>query len=154
MIRALGRTTGLIGFRLKSDMPGGPEVRFTLLADLRGDIDGRLDAVMAEILTDRPRLMRFLFLLLASGADNAAEVLGDAVDSNGDGDGAPAEYQPPLLETLLRTYARDRGRLEAFSEALRCFERLRAKGEDLPDDLLRVWRPIEEALEAERKAAR
>lgn len=152
-IRALSRTTGLIGFRLTSRMRGVPEVRFTLLAELKGDVGDRLDAVMAEILSDRERLMRFLFLLLASGSDEAAHVLG-AIGNGGAGDGnghgSAAASHPPLLETLLRAYSRDRGRLDAFSDALRSFERLHKKGADIPEDILQVWRPIQAALDAEK----
>jgi hypothetical protein len=156
-IRALGRTTGLIGFRLSSRMPGVPEVRFTLLAGLKGDVGDRLDAVMAEILTDRDRLMRFLFLLLASGSDEAAHVLGpirDGENGGSNGHGPTAESQPPLLETLLRAYSRDRSRLDAFSDALRTFERLHKKGADTPKDILQIWRPIQAALDAEKGKSR
>jgi hypothetical protein len=138
-------------------MRGVPEVRFTLLAELTGDVEDRLDAVMAEILTDRERLMRFLFLLLASGSDEAAHVLGaigGGQSPGPTGHGTAVDSHPPLLETLLRAYSRDRSRLDAFSDALRSFERLHKKGADIPEDILQVWRPIQAALDAEKGRSR
>ncbi len=150
-VAALTKTSGLICFKLESPRSAVPALEFTLVAQLVGDIEGRVDAVMGEILDDHERLMRFLLLLLAAGSDEADAFGSEPLPGPGTtGTGfGPAWEQIPLLETLLRTYARDRGRLKAFDEALRSFRRLSEDGKQIPAGLLKMWEPIEAALKAD-----
>lgn len=155
-INSLVNVTGLIAFELKSVMNGVPVVSFTLKARLKGDIKGRLDAILADTLSDRERLMRFLLLLLAAGGDD--QTLGYLIPRgrrNGRRPlGSDAQIQVPLLETLLRTFSREPGRLKAFERALKRVQSARDEGHALPDDLLEVWTPVQEALDASKRSSR
>ena len=154
---SLVNVTGLISFELKSAMRGVPAVRFTLKAKLRGDLDGRLDAILDGILKDPRRLIRFLLLLLAAGTDD--QYLG-AIATHGPRNGRPpngppANLQIPLLEMLLRTFAREPGRLRAFERLLDQVESARQRDDESSDELselLEVWRPVKSALAASRSS--
>lgn len=152
-IQSLVNVTGLIAFELSGARRDVPPVRFTIKAELVGDIEGRLDAVLSDTLSNPERLIRFLLLLLAAGSDDNPFGSSDGGTTGAGGSplGTDADLQIPLLETLLRTFARDPGRLRAFQRAVAQIESARNRGNALPASLIEVWAPVEAALGTTRE---
>lgn len=149
--QSLANVIPLFTFALTARMKGVPEVRFTLLTALLGDVKGRLEAVFGETLRDPERFVRFLLLLLASGRDDDPGLISELGTSSGNGarGGESAfDFQIPLLESLVRAFARDPGRLAAFRTAIRHLRSAQRHGVTVPEGLLEVWEPVEAALAA------
>lgn len=130
----------------------------TVRVPLDGAPDGRLEAVTAELLNDRDRLLRFILVLLADDVD--ADGMLDELEhilSGRDGD-APAPARGtlgdsgiPLLEPLLKTLHRDPDRLDEIDRLLADVERAGGDGGVLiPDDLRQLWATITALRAGER----
>jgi hypothetical protein len=134
---------------------GDRHLDVTARLPLEGAPDGRIEAVTADLLSDRERLLRFILLLLAEDGesdrmlDELEALLGErrtaSVPAGGDG-AAPGL---PLLEPLLRALHRDPERLEEIDRLLRD---VRTAGGDtadlLPPELDALWQTIGELREA------
>lgn len=124
---------------------------FVARLPLEGVPDGRTEAVIAELLSDRDRLIAFLLLLLAvdgGDAEHALERLEriGAGDLNGrDGAGAPGL---PLLEPLLRALDRDPTRLDEIARLLTGLEASEQTAGLVPEELRDLWAVIESVRES------
>ena len=117
---------------------------FVLNVPLEGAPEGRLDAVLGRLLSNKEDFLRFLLLLLAeSGLDIPSWLVGP-----GSGEGSAGRGRDRfgtgqgLLELLLRALARDPDKLRTVSEVV---ADLRAGGrgdELLPDGFEAVWDAI------------
>jgi len=116
--------------------------------------DGRIEAVTAELLGDRERLLRFILLLLSDEGDSdrmldeLETLLGE--HSAGTGTGAPAPpLGLPLLEPMLRALHRSPERLGEIDRLLRDMRQAGANTTDLlPPELEALWTTINELREA------
>jgi hypothetical protein len=155
---SLANVTPYFSFALSTRMRGVPDVRFTLTANLEGDIQDRLDRVLGDMLRDPEKFIRFLLLLLASGDDEGVPLdPHGAGNGNGGPNGDPIrslDSRVPLLEVLLRTFARDPGRLDTFRTAIRHIRSAEERGMDVPTGLLEIWEPVEQALNAQKRQAK
>lgn len=115
---------------------------------LEGAPDGRVEAVTAELLSDRERLLRFILVLLSEGSD-VDRVLDELMDisnerSAGGSTGSTGGVLGlPLLEPLLRALHRSPERLDEIDRLL---ADIRTAGgstaELLPPELEAVWATI------------
>lgn len=126
--------------------------RFVINADLRGVPENRGDRLLSRLLESREKVLRYLLLLLAAdglAADGSGPVarLIEALDhTNGWKDAVTV----PLLESLVRTLARDPDRLDHVA---RLFESLRSTEEGaslLPEGFEEIWKPIWETRTGSR----
>jgi hypothetical protein len=117
---------------------------FVLNVPLLGAPEGRLEAVLGNLLARKEDFLRFLLLLLAeSGLDVPAWLVGSGP---GEGSAGPlrgfAGTGQGLLELLLRALARDSGKLQAISDVVADL-RASGHGDDfLPDGFEAVWGAI------------
>jgi hypothetical protein len=142
--------------RLTGRMDSGErQLEVTVLLPLEGAPHGRLEAVTADMLSDRERLLRFLLLLLADefDTDRILDDLGELTESSApgrDGGGTAGSFGLPLLEPMLRTLHRDPERLD---EVDRLLADLRAAGgsttDVLPDELIELWETVQAVREEE-----
>jgi hypothetical protein len=112
-------------------------------ADLRGDVDGRKDAVIARQLENRAAFMRLLALLLALDVGNGV-VLFDPV---GTGMAGWAEDGSGLFETLVRAIGVKHGGLEdvrRIIDHVRAAQARRPEGTPsvLPDGFDELWESV------------
>jgi len=116
--------------------------------------EGRIEAVTAELLGDRERLLRFILLLLSDEGDGdrmldeLEALLGER--SAGTGAGSPAPLLGlPLLEPMLRALHRSPGRLDEIDRLLRDMREAGASTADLlPIELETLWTTINELRKA------
>lgn len=108
---------------------------------------GRNEAVIAELLSNRDRLIAFLLLLLAADGGDAEAALdslerlgtgGDTVGHGADGTGLP------LLEPMLRALDRDSDRLDDIARLLADLGSDEQTARLIPDELRMLWETIEE----------
>lgn len=115
-------------------------------ARLIGEPADRKDRVLADILDDPDKVLRYLLFLLAelTGDTSLAEMLGA---TSGEFDWTSTQHSPPLLETLLRALAHSP---ESFDRVAEFVADLRSGDGDrlLPPDFDAVWRPLAQAREA------
>jgi len=116
--------------------------------------DGRIEAVTAELLGDRERLLRFILLLLSDEGDsdrmlNELEaLLGERSAATGAGVPAPL-LGLPLLEPMLRALHRSPERLDEIDRLLRDMRDAGANTADLlPPELEALWTTINELRKA------
>lgn len=125
-------------------------VRFVINAKLDGPPEDRSDRILSSLLDDRSKVLRYLLFLLADPNTPdvvTLELLRNATAaSDSDGNRAP---EVPLLESMLRSLARDPSRLDHVN---RLIEDLSKTGEGrrlLPDGTEQIWPVIWQArLEA------
>lgn len=142
---------GITAFLANELTLGDTSTRFVLTADLREAPENRATRLLRILLGDAERFLRYLLLLLTDEAVDQyglADLL-DALDSEA-GQWQVAQDSLPLLEALLRTLARDPGRLGHIDRLITDL-RTDPDGESLlPDGLLDIWEPIWAAAEARR----
>ena len=135
--------TGMTGFSL---FVGKHSARFALNLVLEGLPPDREGSLIRRIVQNREGFLRYLLLLLGdfSGGMGVAKGSGIAKGTwSLEGGGLPT-----LLEELVRTYARERQRL---NEVKRTVERLQAdqrEGDVIPPEFLTLWSVFVEAMEA------
>jgi hypothetical protein len=125
----------------------------TLRLPLEGAPDGRIEAVTAELLGDRERLLRFLLLLLSDGGDTDRlldeldELMGESGSADSRGELAAGL---PLLEPMLRALHRAPERLDEIGRLLRDVRAAGGASPDLlPPELEQLWDTVDR-LRAER----
>jgi hypothetical protein len=133
--------TAFLGSELRL---GDTFTRFVLTADLVEAPQNRLTRLLRLLIGDAERFLRYLLMLLSDEAlepDGLTDVL-DVLEGADPGDWYHQAAVAPLLEALLRTLARDPGRLEQVRHLI---DDLRADPEGqalfLPH-LLEIWEPI------------
>lgn len=123
------------------------DTRFVVSAPLDGVPGNRHMRIVAAILRDRDRFVRYLLLLLGD-PDDPDQLAGDVAGWFGrSGPGAEGQEDIPLLEVLVRSLARSPSRLDhvaSLIDELTATEDGRAV---LPPDFEQVWAPIWQARE-------
>lgn len=122
----------------------------TVRLPLHGAPDGRLEAVTADLLNDRERLLRFILVLLADDvdADGMLDELERILTDRDGGARPPArgtlgDSGLPLLEPLLKALHRDPDRLDEIDRLLSDIERAGGDaGVLIPDDLRHLWATV------------
>lgn len=120
--------------------------RFVVTSRLVGAPADRRARLFAMQLRNAGDVIRYLLFLLGDGKTEANEVLEDIASSEGLTDGT--EFHGlglPLLESLLRTLAREPERLEWVARVLDDLAETEEGRALIPEGLEDVWRPIEEA---------
>jgi len=126
---------------------GTERIRFVVVAALHGAPDGREARVLAGILSDRTSLLRLLLLLLGSTEAGLAAADDPAAPAGGSATTwADAFASGALLEPLLRTFAREPGRLHEIRTLLEEIDRAAPDADLLPPGWARVWEPLAAAL--------
>lgn len=145
--------TSFFAFRVQVREGGqAQEIVFVVNAPLEGAPDHRHARLLAAMLDDPAKVMRFLRMLLAIDPMEGIEELLDAesaagaIASRGSSGGSGA----PLLEVLLEALDREPARLTEFERAVKELGATPAGEALLPPDLGRIWDPIRAAWEARR----
>jgi hypothetical protein len=125
----------------------------TVRLPLDGAPDGRIQAVTAELLGDRDRLLRFILLLLSDDGDSdrMLDELEEIFKERAAGAGPNAhrpEARLPLLEPMLRALQRDPGRLDEIDRLLRDVREAGGASDLLPPELEALWGTINELRKA------
>lgn len=129
-------------------------LEFVVTSTLENCPDGRENAVLRSVVGSRENLVRYLLLLLADELDDPAltlEILTGAKTGAKRRHGM--ELSMPVLEHLLRAYARSPEKLDAIHKLV---SDLRADPESaklLPEGFERVWDPIWRARERAKASA-
>ncbi len=118
------------------------DTRFVINAPLAGVPENRHTRIIAAILRDRDRFIRYLLLLLGDPSQGD-DLAGEAAVWLGRGAFGPgATVDVPLLEVLVRSLSRTPGRLDHVANLI---DELLATEEGrsvLPDGFEDVWQPI------------
>jgi hypothetical protein len=124
---------------------------FIVNADLEGAPEHRRQQVLLDVLRSKHDFVRYLLLLLSDFSDVAVGgVLSSLVRNPFLAEGRGGALELPLLESMVRTLARDPGRLDHVARLVADL-RTRPEGRDLlPDGFERVWDPIWTAREGLR----
>lgn len=116
--------------------------RFVISAPLDGVPENRHTRIIAAILRDRDRFIRYLLLLLGDPGQGD-DLAGEAAAWLGRGTfGSGMDTDVPLLEVLVRSLSRTPGRLDHVANLI---DELLATDEGrtvLPDGFEQVWEPI------------
>ena len=141
--------TGLIAFELRTSVRD-LRVRFVLNLPIDGLPDARDAAILQTVVRNRDGFLRYLLLLLGDLGFGPP-----APDTHGPGGaglwGSGGQGGMPLLEELVRAYAREPERLR---EVGRVVQRLTegTDGQDIvPPEFLDTWRVFETAMERRRE---
>lgn len=118
------------------------DTRFVVSAPLQGVPENRHTRIIAAILRDRDRFVRYLLLLLGNPGE-AEQLAGEAAAWLGRGSfGAEGHEDIPLLEVLVRSLARSPGRLDHVASLIDELTATEDGRKVLPDGFERVWTPI------------
>jgi hypothetical protein len=145
----LSSVTAFFALRLTGKTSAGEQqLDFVVRLPLDGAPGGRVEAVTAELLSDRERLLRFILVLLSEGSDVDRVLeelieLADETRAGGSTSSAGDVLGLPLLEPLLRALHRSPERLDEIDRLL---SDIRTAGgsttELLPPELEAVWATI------------
>ena len=136
-LRLTGRTTS-----------GQRHLDVTVRLPLDGAPDGRIEAVTAELLSDRERLLRFILVLLSedSDVDRMLDELSDLIGERRAGrssSSGPAMFGLPLLEPMLRALHRTPERLDEIDRLLADIRTAGGSTADLlPPELEELWATV------------
>lgn len=125
-------------------------VRFLIAAELVDAPPGRREHVLADILSNPAELLRFLALLLGD-LNVAFGLQGGDPGMEWTGTWTGASIGGPLLEPMVRAFARDRDRLHDIARLIADLESAGTAASVLPQGWADIWLPIAAAL-AEGKA--
>jgi hypothetical protein len=124
---------------------------FVLLLPLDNDLEDRKERVLLKMLENRENVRRYLLLLLAQDAPDAAEAMSVRTSLFG-GDGRsqapPAGF--PLFETMIKALYRNPQSLDRVAELVQKLSSVEGGREKLPEGFLPVWEPIWRVKEALR----
>lgn len=139
---ALERATGLPGLTallgLQVELDGQTE-QMTLLCALIGAPDDREDRLVAHLITNADRLIRYLLMLLTDQPEDRFDGVAQAIERAAARASGPDLDTIPLLELLLRTRARNPERLLSVG---RLMDVVRRSPDLRNDDLLALWDAI------------
>lgn len=141
--------TPFMAFRLTASRDGRElTIEFVTRLRLEGAPPNRAEAVTAELLSDRERLLRFILLLLATSPSGTDALLDELEQISGDsptgGHGRPPStaISLPLLEPILRALHRDPERLDEVGTLIADLRKISAKSDLVPAELEELWRVI------------
>lgn len=130
-------------------------LEFVLRVPLENCPAGREQAVLHSVIGNRSNLMRYLMLLLADEVDGiggSTEVI--LRGAHGSQPGSPAAGPSiPVLEQLLRVYARSPAKLDAIDRLVTDLERDPQGAQLLPEGFEPVWKAIWAARQRSRGAS-
>lgn len=135
--------TSFIAFDVGStQLASSDRIAFVVNATLEGVPENRHERVLASMLRDPDRFIRYLLLLL--GLDTT----GDAGLMPSSGEGGDSTWRAgadtPLLEVMLRALARSPERLHHVRRLVADLQR--SSDAALPEGFLEMWEPIDRAL--------
>lgn len=144
-VQSLVSVTGLIAFELAIE---GTSATFVLNLPVDGLPEERSAAILRSVVSNRAAFLRYLLLLLAGAGELDMPGIAQALIREARaGDGRRGSNDAiPLLEELVRTYAREPARLRRVA---RLVNDLGARGDAdgvLPEGFLALWSVFEEAL--------
>lgn len=134
--------TGMTGFILTI---GAHSLRFALNLPLEGVPPDRDASLIHRIVQNREGFLRYLLLLLGEFSDGTAG--GEGKGSGGGGWGMESGVGPTLLEEMVRTFTRDRARLNDVKQAIERLQAEKSGGEIIPHEFLALWNVFVEAME-------
>lgn len=122
-------------------------VRFVVTAELLGAPADRRQRILADILNDRAKVLRYLLYLLAGEGVGFGAL-------EGSGEGSTTDFgvlgEASLLESMLRALADDPVRVDHI-ERLVADLRAADREELLPEGLLEIWEPIRAVREDQQR---
>jgi hypothetical protein len=143
-LQALESLTSLVAFRLEA---GNESVSFTLNLPVSGMPDERERAILRSVVKNRQCFLRYLLLLLAGLGDGAdVGAVARAFSSQRPGAGQTASDDVPLLEELVRAFARDRKRLHKVERLIADITADGEAEEILPEGFPEFWTVFREAI--------
>lgn len=120
--------------------------RFMTLATLKGAPENRRERLLASMLSDRQRVLRYLLLLLLG--DDSEELMqllrSDSEEQLASDSNTRTLFEGTLLETMLEALAEDPCRIRRVAQVI---DELRSSIEGkkvLPDGFEAIWDPIQE----------
>lgn len=125
------------------------DVRFAVNATLIGAPEDRRERILASILSDRGKVLRYLLFLLSDGGpdDEGLEAVGHLLTIEGTGRWDWGTLELPLFETMVRALARDPSRLDHIDRLVRDLEASGHAEDRLPERFREIWDPIWSARE-------
>jgi hypothetical protein len=120
---------------------------FVLKLPLIGAPEDRDERLLLAMLSNRERLLRYLFMLLNDAGFHSRGKVNGAGGSWGDWD-SPGPFGIPLLEPLLRALAEDPARLDHIERLVGDLERTEEGKLLIPKELVTVWTAIRSARES------
>jgi hypothetical protein len=138
--------TGFVAFRLTASLEGrSMETSFVLNLPVRGMPEERDRQILLAIVSDDQRFIRYLLFLLADESD--ASLIGRvlAMESSQVGEGKPLPNDIPLLEELVRAYARDPERLTRIGRLVDDLMESDEGRKVIPEGFERVWKALMQA---------
>ncbi len=120
-------------------------LRFVLKLELENEPTGREQAIVRAVVSDRDNFKRYLLLLLADTVDDPASIFDLIVKSKkgpGGKQSSPSGDTLPLLEHLVRAYARNPEKLDPIHRLVEDLRGNAASAALLPEGFERVWDPI------------
>jgi hypothetical protein len=138
--------TGFVAFRLTASLEGrSMETSFVLNLPVRGMPEERDRQILLAIVSDEQRFIRYLLFLLADESD--ASLIGRvlAMESSQVGEGKPLPNDIPLLEELVRAYARDPERLTRIGRLVDDLMESDEGRKVIPEGFERVWKAVMQA---------
>ncbi|WP_405230350.1 phospholipase D family protein [Lentisalinibacter sediminis] len=144
--QSLSSLTALVAFQLKA---GGLRQAFVLRLPVTGMPEGRDRAILRYVVRDRKSFIRYLLLLLAGLGDSAD--VGDVARNFDRWDHwHSGDFEDmPLLEELVRAFARDPKRLKRIREIVEDLTSDQGGEDVLPAGFLSLWQVFEEAMVAD-----
>jgi hypothetical protein len=133
------KTTATIGFVMNAILNGAPP--------------DRQERVLASLLSDKRKVIRFILLLLAEGGADGNSILimlKKSLSGSGDDDNLTA-MRFPLFEALAKALYRNPKKLDQISRLVQDLKRTSMDSEVLPDGFDEIWEPIWQARESLRQ---
>ena len=123
---------------------------FVLNLPLINEPEGRKEALLKHLLSDKDRVLRFMMLLLSDADASAFAVFTDG----NQGDGKTFHFAGmldgrTLFESLMQCVARDPSRLQQIADMISDLESTEEGQALLPDNLDSIWAPIWAVAEQE-----
>jgi hypothetical protein len=129
---------------------------FVLRAELVNEPRDRADRLLASLLASRADVLRYLLFLLAdAGGATPGGWFGDlqrAIERGASGAANDGALELPLLETLVRTVARDPAKLTSVQRLVDALSRTDEGKALLPDGFTDIWPVIWQATKAAEMA--
>ncbi|MDE0433249.1 MAG: hypothetical protein OXH92_04520, partial [Bryobacterales bacterium] len=142
----IARLTAFIAFRLSAPVRDVDDIRMTMRLPATGIPEDRMHHVLSSLIDDPQKFLQFLCLLLG-GLDSTVGWARDADQRNESGNWRVGLGGDTLLEDLVRTAARDPGRLKPVRRLIVDLRKTEEGRRIVPHDLFKVWTAVEEALE-------
>lgn len=138
----VGRTseiTSLVAIRLRGAI--GLEHELVLFGRLIDAPSDRMDRLLLDLVPDRARFARLLFLMLAAGKPEPelATTARRLISGSGTASGASDALDIPLFEALVRTSAAEPERLAGIDRLVRQLCATAEGRERLPDGFVEMW---------------